>query len=777
MRESKLSLSQRLARLEELLAIPGTDPGELRDLGAPAELAQLVALLALRAVRRGPDPAGLQPAGILAAAGRAALAGVLPVAAVGEVRRLLGDAAEAVREAGAWDPAAPLWWEPLPAPSLLEAVHARLLGEVSPRDLFPPAGTALAMAFRAEGVRRWLGLPRLLSEDFLAALGEELAAAFASGRLALAREGVGAAGRLSVRRSDNVLYLSGLEEDLPAEVPHLSALVQTLLARLPLWLAAVGEEGLAAPQTAMLARYPAPSAGYAPHLDNPGGEADSGRALTFVLYLNPPERPCAGGEIALWDAGRDVTAEPAAVFPARGGTAVLFDSRTIPHQVRPLEEGPERWALTLWLQSGRGAALPPPAPRLAVDDVLFGVPAPPLPPGTVLFHEIDGPDPAGRMRIVRDLFAGSAGFQPASQERGRQDAGAPSKRAGIVATVAGAGEALTAWCEHHLALGFAHLLLVFDRLEDDGEAALAARLAARFGERLTVWSGKATERDRWDALPASAELAAARSRAAGGTTSYAVSARQVLHATAALVAAREGELGGEPLDWLLHLDADEFFVLEGAARGGETLADHFAAAEAAGYRQIRYVNHELLLPWRPGERPRFKLNPRLAEARLGSGGWAGLAAFLRMTQTDRRPYYQGYFNGKSAVFVPAGREAAGVHGWTLEEGAQGAAFVAGPAVLHLLCPTREAFCRKFLAKAASPAPEGPLPFPPSPVEEAVMAEIRALQAAGASPQDLAHRLGELYAELVCFQPDEIELLEEAGLFLSIDRDQVLAFLR
>lgn len=761
-----LPLFQRLALLEDLFSAPDPDPDSLRALGGPDELSTLVVLLTLRAVRRGPAPASLQPAGILARAEQAALAGVLPVAAVSEARRLLGDAAEEVKQAGAWDLAAPLWWEPLPPPSLLEAAGARLRGEVAPRDLFPPAESVLAAAFRGEGARRWIGLPGLLSSDFLAVLGEELAAARASGRLELAREGVGASGRLSVRRSDDVLYLNGLEEGLPAEAPHLAGLVQTLLARLPRWLAAAGEEGLAAPQTAMLARYPAPSAGYAPHLDNPGGEADSGRALTFVLYLNPPERPCAGGEIALWDAGGDVTAEPAAVFPARGGTAVLFDSRIIPHQVRPLEEGPERWALTLWLQSGRAAAPlaeSPPAPRLSVDDVLYGVPTPPLPAGTVLFHEIDGPDPAGRMRIVR--------IEPPQEE---------TPRAGIVATVAGGGEALFAWCEHHLALGFAHLLLVFDRLEDESESALAIRLAERFGERLSVWSGKATERERWGTLPASAELAAARERAAGGTTSYAVSARQVLHATAALEAARAGALGGEPLDWLLHLDADELFVLEGDARGGGSLANHFAAAGVAGYRQIRYLNHELLLPWSPGDPLRFKLNPRLAEARLGSGGWAGLAAFLAMAQTDRRPYYHGYFNGKSAVSVPAGREAAGVHGWTLspETPPEAAAFVAGPAILHFLCPTREAFCRKFLAKAASPPPEGPPPFPLSPVEEAVMAEIRALESAGAFPEALASRLGELYTELVCFRPTEIELLEEAGLlFLPRILDQGLAFLR
>jgi hypothetical protein len=738
--------------LEEILAAPQPDAEALRALGRPPELAPLFTLLAFRAVRRGPTASALSPAALLAAALQAAIAGALRAEDVLGLRRRLEEAAEAVRRAGAWRPGAPLWWEPLPPPSPLETAAVRWLEreEETAAALRPPAAETLVARFRGAGAPRWLGLPGFLVPELLAAVGGELEAAYVAGSLGLAAEGVGATGRLSAKRSDRVTYLDGLEADLLAAAPTFAALVQVLLAHLAEFLAATGEDGLAAPQKAMLSRYPALSAGYAPHVDNPAGEDDSGRALTFVLYLNAPERPAVGGEIAVWEQGRKVSEEPSAVLPALGGSAVLFDARTIAHQVKPLAAGPARWALTLWLQDGR--ARPPAFPemRLTVDDVLLGAAAPPLPAGTTLFHTIDGADPAGQIRVVTAVSG-------------------PEPRAGIVATVYGAGDDLAAWCEHHLGLGFAALLLVFDRLEEPEEARLAERLAARFGARLTIWSGTEAAAGRWAELPDSPALAESRERATGGGTSYAVSARQVLNATAALTAARRGELGEGPLDWLLNLDADEWFRLEGAARGGDSVAGHFAAAEAAGYRQLRYAVHELLPPLPSGKRPRFKLNPRLAEARLGKHGWAELVSFLAMAQTDRRPYFQGYFNGKSAVAVRAAREAAGVHGWTLAAGEEGrAAFVAGPSILHFLCPTPEGFARKFRGKAAAPAPGGPLPFPPSPTEEAALAAIRALLENGAGPEALEGRLRELHAELTTFTPAEIGLLDEAGLLFSLD---------
>src|SRR5262249_1952209 len=142
-------------------------------------------------------------------------------------------------------------------------------------------------------------------------------------------------------------------------------------------------------------RYPAPSVGYRPHLDNPGGREDNGRALTCVIYLNPPGRECAGGELALWSPGTAVSSPPGLVHEPRGGSAALFKAPAVPHEVRPLHEGPARWALTLWFQDGLSAAAPDPGvqrgnlsgiPAIAATDALQAIPDPRLPPGVLLVH-------------------------------------------------------------------------------------------------------------------------------------------------------------------------------------------------------------------------------------------------------------------------------------------------------------------------------------------------------------------------------------------------------
>ena len=163
-----LPLPIRLARLEEALSAPAPDR---RALGSPGELASLFPFLLAGALRRGTDLPGLSPCAILEAARRAAAEGALPLSTVAALRRMLEDAARQVREAGAWDEAAPLWWEPLPAPSPAEAALSGLLGEPTALEL--PAAEKIAAAFQGTGARRWLRLPDLLPADLVAAVGGE----------------------------------------------------------------------------------------------------------------------------------------------------------------------------------------------------------------------------------------------------------------------------------------------------------------------------------------------------------------------------------------------------------------------------------------------------------------------------------------------------------------------------------------------------------------------------------------------------------------------------
>ncbi|MEM7585934.1 MAG: 2OG-Fe(II) oxygenase [Acidobacteriota bacterium] len=770
--EALISTRARLERLDELLTRPETDTAELGQLAAPEALAQLfdIALRTqLRATHR--EPSMPTPSLLLAKAQRASELGALPLATPGRLRTELEQLGDLLRTAGAWSTEHPLWWEPLPAPTAAERLGVRV---ARTGDRWP-SQKVLREAFSA---RSWATAAELLEPALLGELHQQLETAYQAGYLDLERAGVGASERVSDRRSDAVLYLNGHEPELLRAAPAAAAWIQWCLEQLGRRLAAaLGGRPIFPPASAMLARYPAPSAGFHPHLDNPGEPNDNGRTVTLVLYLNGLETPCSGGEIALWNTGRPTTEPPAEILPAHGGNAVLFDARTIPHQVRPLLPGPARWALTLWFNDApQRPPEPSPPPDLTLTDLLLPIAEPPLPPDTVLFHELDDATPAGTLTVYPGTVSPGTvhptTVRPAAQER---------PRIGLISTVYRAGSTLDAWVRHHLELGFAHLLLVFDHLEEPAEAEQARLLTARYGDRLTVWAGSDVAENRWPNLAES--LRHELEQVAGsGASNPAIAARQTLNASAALGAARRGELGGRPLDWLLHLDADELFVLEGAGRGGATLSQHFAAADRAGLHCLRYANHELLhsdrlhsgrllhgerLLHSDSDRLSFKLNPRLAAAKLGAVGWSKLVAHLEMAQTDLRPYFTGYFNGKSAVRVDSATSAAGVHSWSLDPThADAHRFLAGPSVLHFHLTSRVAFRAKYLAVAGAEVLPGPALFTPSPLEETVLQTIRDQQRAGADTATLERELDRLHARMTTFADSDVELLEAAGLVLT-----------
>lgn len=746
--ETPGALRRAVAELGAMAASPGPGvPERLRDLGTPEVLDLLFRLALESSLRRGPEATAEvgSPARLLDLAAGAARAGVLPLGNVVALRDSLVSLEADLHRSGAWDPAEPFWWSPLPPPDALETAW-REIGEGGGLDLSllsrsdPPDASAPETLERAG----WLARPDVLSPTLRRRIAVELEAA---GRLDLEAAGIGGDDRRSSRRSDEVRYVTGLEPDLLARCPSLAVLAQRLLDDLEPVAADLLPEGTAfAPQTAMLARYAAPCDGFAAHLDNPGGADDNGRTFALVLYLNPPDRTCAGGDLALWAPGDSTEARAAAVLPPTGGSAVLFDARRVPHAVEPLRPGADRWTLVVWTSDRRRR---PPRPLL---------PVPPPTPATVLGPLDDPPVVPGT--VVMRRLAGADGGAPAAGPmivRATRAAGAPEPRVGFVTTARAPGPALDAWGRHHAGLGARHLLVVLDGDAEEGAEAVPA------GERVTVWPRDEAARRR-SGLPALPELDRLRGHAEGGRATWAVAARQSLNASAARLAAAAGELGGEPLDWLVHLDADELFHLEGAGRGGATLAEHFAAAETAGFEAVRYLNHELLLPWTPGEPARFKRNPAVAAARLGPVGWSRLARYLGMDQEGERPYFRAYWNGKGAVRVAAGGWAAGVHGWRVAGG--GEAIVTGPSILHYHLPTAEAFRAKYRAAAAQEEDREERPFPPSHLERAAAAVLRQARAAGRGFDEVDARLDRLYAESAVFSPREVELLEAAGLLYT-----------
>ena len=101
-------------------------------------------------------------------------------------------------------------------------------------------------------------------------------------------------------------------------------------------------------------RYPAGGGFYRRHLDHEAGDDDAvdlRRSVSLLLYLNGPG----------WDARRDggvlraypQGAKTQEVAPD-GGTLVLFDSRSVEHEVLPTRA--ERWALVGWFMAEGGGS-------------------------------------------------------------------------------------------------------------------------------------------------------------------------------------------------------------------------------------------------------------------------------------------------------------------------------------------------------------------------------------------------------------------------------------
>lgn len=739
------ALGTSLNRLEELLEAPELSLDALGRLAEPSRLGHLLLLQMVTLVRCGPQgSAVLTPARLMERAQAVAGAGGIPLLTLARLRKLLARLEGEIKAAGAWDTGAPMWWHVLPELTPLESFW-RSLDETVSSSL----AKDVSHAFAAGGAHWWFA-PKVFDQASVEQVHRELESAWGRGSLRLEQGGVGSAGELSDRRSDFVAYMSGMEPELLEIVPSLAALVQWGLAR---WVDLLGsglcaEGELVAPEYAMLARYPGPSGGYARHLDNPGGSEDNGRARSLVLYLNPQAAPCVGGDLAVWRPGARADAPPDKLIPPTGGSAAIFDSRRAPHQVLPLSPGPARWALTFWLNSRAAPRPESPVPELSISDILRPLISPtsavsaPVPPRTVLCHELGGAD-GGRVTIRK-----------VPKDR---------PRAALVSTVYRAPD-LGAWCRFHLDQGFERLILIFDRGHEPAEQAAAERLRSTIpADRLDLWIGDEVIEKRWPTLFEEPRLQALLPHALEGGSSHAVACRQTLHASAALVAARSGELG--EIDWLLHLDADELFHLQGAAQGGGSLVEHFAVVESAGFERVRYVNHELLPVSSSGELPCFKLNPDLAGIRLGAHGWRAMVDHLDLGQLSQRPYFQGYTNGKSAVSVRSGVAAAGVHGWYTENPQpKSELYISGPSILHVHRPSRESFRRKYLTIAEAPRPLGPRLFPPSPVEERAMALIGSVsQLAGDNRAALEEGLDALFQRLNAFSERDLAWLEEAGL--------------
>lgn len=181
----------------------------------------------------------------------------------------------------------------------------------------------------------WHVDPAFLGTEETRALREECLAAQTEGAFHVAGVGSGQAAVHNEIRGDQILWVDDNQTG-----PALKA----VLARLEELRQAVNQDlflGLADVEL-HFAAYP-PGAGYQRHLDR--FRNDDRRALTVILYLNPPDWSGAdGGQLHFW---HEENAPPLEIAPA-GGTLVTFLSERFWHQVLPARR--QRLSLTGWFR-------------------------------------------------------------------------------------------------------------------------------------------------------------------------------------------------------------------------------------------------------------------------------------------------------------------------------------------------------------------------------------------------------------------------------------------
>jgi hypothetical protein len=295
----------------------------------------------------------------------------------------------------------------------------------------------------------------------------------------------------------------------------------------------------------------------------------------------------------------------------------------------------------------------------------------------------------------------------------------------IVTTLRDAGPSLDSFVRYHLAIGFDRIYLFFDDPSDSD----AARIEAH-RDVVVTRSGTALQ---------SAWTKTASYPLVGPYVGTEVMARQCLNAEVAIQQAQR-----DGIDWLLHIDADELFYLDGFALDG-----HFSQLDDAGVRGVVYLNHEVLVDRYEvtdcfKELRHFKINPALRRPSAGPG-------------PSKR--FLCYTNGKGAGRVGPGLIANGVHGfWNGEPGAEAVTATVGPRILHYCNAGFDQFWRKYhlLGDFADTW------YGKAPVLRFHLAARDALKNGGAEVARL------FYREQVWVPPEEIARLHTDGHALRID---------
>jgi len=293
------------------------------------------------------------------------------------------------------------------------------------------------------------------------------------------------------------------------------------------------------------------------------------------------------------------------------------------------------------------------------------------------------------------------------------------------------------WAHYHLSRGFSKIYVFVDEGRTDFQpSSRAVQLTACTQE---YWAAHKTHPSWW----AFAEAV----RSHYGTPFFGspecLIQRQVLNAIAGL-----GLAAADGIDWLLHIDDDEYFWCPDMP-----VADHFDGLTRAGIATAVYQNHEaaILGPDTPPEKRRrtwFKKNHKFVGGRVPYLG-------------DGKPYFKSYANGKSAGRVlPDKVIPNGPHTFWVDESIFASAEFGRPGVLHRPFKDLSQFCRRYLSLGVYPTEViMGRPVDPHPIQVKAQQLISEGNTAG---------LLKLFEEMGIHSEAERALMEEQGFLMTTE---------
>jgi len=313
-------------------------------------------------------------------------------------------------------------------------------------------------------------------------------------------------------------------------------------------------------------------------------------------------------------------------------------------------------------------------------------------------------------------------------------------KVGIVSTHRRWSSGSEAWARYHLALGFTKLYV----FTDDGCApsvpsSLAVQLTPCAPEYWASNSlkGLFTEQVR--------DIERDFGTAQWGNPKR-VMARQTHNACEGLVRSSQ-----DGIDWLLHIDDDEYFWCPGASIHG-----HFDGLNRAGIGSVTYLNHEAVLldesaPATEKRRTSFKKH-RYALTVEQQNALPNLL--------PGKPYFASHSSGKAAARVTAKTAPLGVHSFIVDDRTLGVGISRVPGILHQPYKSVGQFLDKHLSQGEFQVEQvfdGPA-GPPG-----VHAEAQRL----CRNKD-TDGLRSLYARAVAWSQAERDRLEAEGFLLTPD---------